>query len=128
MSTYNLYTVTTYNGEFPQGISIKSFKYNICNYKKFLGQVELNENHLGQHMPGFDNIDGIQSELSIRLEQGRKLNKKLQLMNEFLNSLGWDSLWHENVYRISKEGADYILEKYGVFVYPDSSWYFAEKV
>ena len=79
-------------------------------------------------MPGFDNIDGVQSELSVRLEQGIKLNKKLQLMHDFLTSLGWDSLYHEDVYQLTLEGAKYIQNKYDIFVFPDSSWYFAEKI
>lgn len=124
---YNIYSVTSYEGEFPKGISIKKFKYGICNQKEFLGQVELNENHLGRQMPGWDNIEGVQSKLSICLEQGIKLNKNLQLMNDFLNSIGWDSLYHEDVYQISNEGAKYILEKYNIFVFPNSSWYFVEK-
>ena len=126
--TYNIYSVTSYEGEFPKGISIKNFKYNICNCKKFLGQVELDDKYLGRQMTGFDNIDGVQSELSIRLEQGIKLNKKLQLMHDFLTSLGWDSLYHENVYQINLEGAKYIQNKYDIFVFPDSSWYFVEKI
>ena len=128
MSKYNLYFITSYEGEFPKGISINDFKYRICNYKKFLGQVELDEKFLGKQIPGFDNIEGTQSEISIRLEQGIKLNKKMQLMHDFLMSLGYTSLYKENIYQISLEGARHIQKQYNIFVLPNTSWCIAEKI